>query len=92
MLQRFNYDKKKARKAYRYRSWTENWYLSIVMIFIFLGFLYSCLNGKIGLIFTFVFSFISISLIRNKLARKNCKVRQNVDITNEHLIIRWTHH
>lgn len=89
MLQRFNYDKKKARKAYRYRCWTEYWYLSITLIFSLLGFCYSCLNGKIGLIFVFV--FISISVIRNNLARRNCKVRQNVDITNEHLIIRWTH-
>ena len=89
MLLRFNYDKKKAKKTYRRRCWTEYWYLSIMLIISFIVMIYSYVSSNTLIMFVSPFCWIAIMLLRHKLASKNCKMGQNIDITDEHLIVRW---
>ena len=89
MLQRFRKDKKKAKKIYRRRCYTEYWYLTLLIYTSFIVFVYSIVALNLVLIFISIFTFIVAICIRRHKAASNCKYKHIVDVTNEHMIIRW---
>lgn len=89
MLQRFFKDKKKAKKIYRRRCYTEYWYLTLLIYISFAATVYSIITLKSVMIFISIFAFIVAICVRRQKAASNCKYKHIVDVTNEHMIIRW---